>query len=146
MLIFEIHSPPEVQKQTRFHRVGDKIIKYDPSLKAKQHIQWQIKAYAPSEPYAGPIKVDLTFYLPIPKATSKVKKRQMVNGVILPAKRPDLDNLAYLMTNAMKEIIYLDDSQIVDACNHKRYGEEPKTVVKIIPIYNTEQNFADDCG
>ena len=146
MLIFEIHSPPEVQKQTRFRRAGEKIIKYDPSQKAKEQIQWQMKPYAPSEPFSGPIKVHLTFYLPIPKATSKVKRRQMVNGVILPFKRPDLDNLAYLITNAMKTIIYVDDSQIVDAHNHKRYGEEPKTVVKIIPIYQTEECFADDCG
>lgn len=146
MIVFELHMPPAVQQQTRFYRVGTGFRTYDPSKVDREKIEWQIKAYAPSEPYGCPVKVDLTFYLPIPKATSKTKKRQMINQVILPHKRPDVDNLAYLVTNAMKEIIYKDDAQIVDLHMHKRYGEEPRTVVKIIPIINAEQTRADVCG
>jgi len=119
---------------------------YDPSSKDREKILWQIRAYAPSEPYGCPLKVDLTFFLPIPISISKVKKRQMINQVILPFKRPDIDNLGYLVTNAMKNILYKDDSQIVDLYMHKRYGEEPRTVVKIIPIINAEQARADECG
>jgi Holliday junction resolvase RusA-like endonuclease len=146
MLLFEIHIPPTPQKQTKFYRRGNFVKTYDPSAVAKEQIQWQIKAYAPEIPLDGPLKVDLTFYLPIPKSISKVRKRQMINQVILPVKRPDVDNLAYLVTNAMKNIIYMDDSQLVDLCMHKRYGEEPRTVVKIIPICNSEQTRADECG
>jgi len=138
--------PPAVQRQTKFRRVGQFVRAYDPSSLDREKIAWQIKAYAPSEPYGCPVKVDLTFYLPIPQATSKPKRRQMENQVILPHKRPDIDNLGYLVTNAMKEIIYKDDSQIVDLHMHKRYSEEPRTVVKIIPIINSEQTRADACG
>ena len=130
MLIFEIHSIPRPQKQTQFgkHRA------YDPSKQYKQAIQWQIRPHAPKDPLTGALHVDMTFYLPIPKGTSKILSRQMINGTALPYKRPDLDNLAYIVTNAMKEIIYEDDSQIVDLILTKRYAETPKTVIKVIEL------------
>jgi Holliday junction resolvase RusA-like endonuclease len=146
MLLFEIHIPPVPQKQTRVVQNNGFFRHYDPSGKDREKIEWQIKANAPAEPYTCPLMVELTFYLPIPKATSMVKRRQMLNNIILPMKRPDIDNLGYLVTNAMKTIIYADDSQIVDLYMHKRYGEDPRTIVKIIPIYNAEQTRADECG
>ena len=70
----------------------------------------------------------------------------MENHVILPIKRPDVDNLAYLVTNSLKGIVYADDSQVVDLILHKRYGNDPRTVIKVIPIINHEQAFGDTCG
>jgi len=67
----------------------------------------------------------------------------MINGVILPKKRPDFDNLAYIITNALKEIVYEDDSLITDCIIRKRYGEIPKTVIKIIPIQEMEKVGGD---
>jgi Holliday junction resolvase RusA-like endonuclease len=131
MFIFEISGAPAPQKQTQWTRTG---IAYDPSRKNKEFIQWQIKPHAPEKPLDCPIEMHITFYLPIPKSTSAVKRRQMINGVILPKVRPDVDNLAYLVTNALKKIVYNDDSLITDLHIHKRYGETPKTVIKIIPI------------
>ncbi len=58
----------------------------------------------------------------------------MINGSLLPIKRPDIDNLAYMITNAMKGLFYEDDSQIVDLLLHKRYAEETRTVVKVIEL------------
>lgn len=45
--------------------------------------------------------------------------------------KPDLDNLAYLVTNAMKGIIYQDDSQIVEKYERKQYGLDPRIVIEI---------------
>lgn len=146
MFLFEIHSTPVAQKQTRFCRVGETIRTYDPSCKEKEMIQWQVKAYAPPQPLTCPVKLDLTFYLPIPKSTSSSKRRQMINQVIVPMVKPDVDNLGYLITNSLKKIFYNDDAQIVDLCMRKRYGEEPKTVVKVIPIINSEQTKVDNAS
>ena len=45
-------------------------------------------------------------------------------------KRPDLDNLAKAVKDALKGVIYADDSQIVEAHLFKRYGE-PQVKVQI---------------
>jgi Holliday junction resolvase RusA-like endonuclease len=144
MFLFEIFGIPAVQKQTQFiRRTG---IAYNPSKKDADQIRWQLKPYAPPEPLRCAIEMHLTFYLPIPKATSRLKRIQMINGVILPKTRPDFDNLAYLVTNAMKELIYADDSLITDCIIRKRYDEKPRTVIKIIPIDEIQPVGGSQCG
>jgi Holliday junction resolvase RusA-like endonuclease len=143
MYIFEIHGDPIPQKQTQFLRKTG--IAYDPSSKDRQKIQWQAKPYAPSEPIIGPVSVDLVFYFEPPKSTSSVKRRQMLNHVIHHIKRPDADNCAYLVTNALKGIFYKDDSQIIDLNIHKRYGLLAKTVVKITVLEEIAPTRGEEC-
>lgn len=131
MFIFEISGDPIPQKQTQWTRRGHV---YDPSKKDKEQIQWQIRPNAPASPLQGAIEMHLTFYVAIPKGTSAIRRRQMLNGVILPTKRPDFDNLAYIITNALKGIVYQDDSLVTDCIIRKRYGDPTKTIIKIIPI------------
>jgi len=49
----------------------------------------------------------------------------MLAHISPPTTRPDIDNLAYVVTNAMKHMFYWDDSQIVDLNLKKRYAEQP---------------------
>lgn len=132
MLTIEILEPPRPQQQTRFLHQRGRYFGSDPSKAYKQYLIWQIRPHAPKEPWQGPVKLNLTFILPIPKSNcSKVMRAQMLNGKVLPVKRPDLDNLAYIVTNAMKELIYEDDNQVVEMTIAKRYGEIPKTVIQV---------------
>ena len=130
MIMFCIHTPPVPQKQTQWGNGRA----YDPSKKDQDAIRWQMRPYAPKEPITGPISLYLTFHVAIPKSVSKLMRRQMIEGKILPIKRPDFDNLSYIVVNAMKDLIYRDDSQVVDATIQKRYSEEPKTIVKIVEL------------
>ena len=139
MLIFEIHTIPKPQKQTKFSYKGA----YDPSKEYKTALQWQIKPYAPSNPILGPVRVHISFFLPIPKITPSMRRKQMINGLCVPWRRPDLDNLAYTVTNAMQDIIYKDDSQIIDLVLSKRYAEIPKIVIKILEM-DIAKNDQDD--
>ena len=138
MFIFEVSGIPVPQKQTRFIRSTG--IAYNPSSKEISQLQWQVRPHAPKEPLQCPVEMHLHFYLPVPKSTSKKIRAQMLNGVILPTKKPDFDNLAYLVTNAIKNIVYADDSQVTDCTIRKRYSDNPRTVIKIIPI-DTAQKF-----
>lgn len=131
--MFEIHSLPRPQQQTKFTRRNG-IHAYDPSKKDSESLIWQMRAYAPKDPLTGPLYVDITFLLPIPQSVSKSVRAQMIANSLHHIKRPDTDNLAYLITNAMKGLIYSDDSQIVDLCLHKRYAEIPKTIVKVMQL------------
>jgi Holliday junction resolvase RusA-like endonuclease len=127
MFIFELPGVPRPQKQTRYAR--GKF--FDPSYLDKAQIRWQIQPYAPDDQLHGPMAMDMTFFMPIPKDVSKSTRQKMVNGTLRPDKRPDFDNLAYIITNALKGLIYRDDGQVVDCCIHKYYGEIPRTVLKV---------------
>jgi Holliday junction resolvase RusA-like endonuclease len=139
MYIFEIYGNPIAQKQTRFTCKCGQGHCYNPSQHDQEQIQWQIRPYAPKDPICGPVCLEITFFLPIPKNTSATRRRQMINRVILPVVKPDEDNLAYLITNSLKKIVYEDDNQVCEKHVYKFYGEEPKTVIKVRPISQMER-------
>ena len=107
---------------------------YDPGKKEKEMMQWQIKPFAPKEPLKGAIELSLTFLFPIPKGTSSKKRIAMLNRVILPTIKPDEDNLAYLITNALKKLVYEDDKQVCAKHVYKFYNDEAKTISKVREI------------
>ena len=134
MFLFEIVGDPIPQKQTRFTCIKGFPHTYDPSKKDKEHIQWQIRPLAPKEPLTGPIELSITFFLRIPKAVSSKVRLGMINRVILPIIRPDEDNLAYLVTNALKKIVYEDDKQICAKHVYKYYSDVPRTIIRVRAI------------
>lgn len=134
MYQFEIYGIPVAQKQTRLSKGRF----YDPSSKEKSYIQWQIKPYCPKDLICEPLELTITFYLPLPKAAKGIKRRQMINGALLPDKKPDIDNLAYLITNALKGFVYDDDKRVCSQRLKKLYGLEPKTVICVRPIFTGE--------
>lgn len=82
----------------------------------------------------GPIKVTITAYIPIPKNVSKKKRQLMIDGIIRPEKRPDWDNIGKIITDALNQVAYEDDKQIVDARVTKMYSEEPRVEVELEEI------------
>lgn len=63
--------------------------------------------------------------MPIPMADLKRGMEGMFH-----VKRPDVDNLAKLVLDGMKDAWH-DDSQIADIHAVKLYGKEPRTVIHI---------------
>lgn len=128
MILFEIGGLPIPWKvHAGFGRKS-----FNPRFKEKEFYQWQIKSYYNQAlPLAGPIKMDYTYHMPIPKGTSKAKYLQMLNGIMHPIKRPDLDNLNKFLSDCFIGIVIEDDSQIVDLHAKKIYSEIPKTIIKL---------------
>ncbi len=106
------------QKQTLFSRWGA----YNPSKEDENYLRLLLRKEYRDPPLSGAVEVHLTFNLRKPKR-GKVTHH---------TKRPDIDNLAYLVTNAMKDLVYEDDSQIVKMTLEKFYAEIPslRIVVK----------------
>lgn len=88
-------------------------------------IRLQARRYHPSELLDGPLQAELTFYLPKPKSTPK--------RVTYPATKPDLDNLAKSVFDALEGILFTNDSRIVDKVLHKRFGD-PRVEIAIGPV------------
>jgi crossover junction endodeoxyribonuclease RusA len=77
--------------------------------------------YAPKEPWEGPVGIELHFGIPKPKSAPKKKR-------VWPDKRPDLDKLARAVLDALTEIVFVDDSQVVEIQATKDYGVPGVTV------------------
>jgi Holliday junction resolvase RusA-like endonuclease len=139
MYHFTLSGAPVPQKQTRFTCAGGRPHAYDPSKKDLEMIRWQVRPFAPKEPLEGPIDLRMVFYLPIPKSTSKARADQMKRRIMLPVVKPDVDNLAYLVTNALKTIVYRDDSQICEQHIYKVYDDIPRTEITVKTIQTAEK-------
>ncbi len=97
-----------------------------------------IKAIAmqnrPKRLLEGALVVEITAYFPIPKSISKKKWELMASGKIRPTKKPDFDNIAKIYCDAMNEIIYKDDSQIVEGRSLKWYSDIPRVEIYVAEI------------
>lgn len=68
------------------------------------------------------IVATIDLYFPIPESYSKSKKQRIAAGEIKHTKRPDVDNCAKAILDALNEVAYRDDSQIVESRITKHYA------------------------
>ena len=66
---------------------------------------------------------------PIPKSAPKYKQKLMLSGEIRPDVKPDYDNIAKIVSDALNKVAYDDDKSIVDSTQRKFYGENPRTII-----------------
>jgi Holliday junction resolvase RusA-like endonuclease len=77
------------------------------------------------------LDMSIIAYFAIPKSASKKKRQDMQDGKIRPTKKPDMDNIIKIIADALNQIAYKDDSQIVDTTIQKYYSDNPRVIVMI---------------
>ena len=79
----------------------------------------------------GELRAEIDAYFTINKTVSQKKKEQMISQQIRPTKRPDLDNVAKAVLDALNGLAYNDDSQIVSLTINKYWAEVPRVTIRI---------------
>lgn len=79
-------------------------------------------------------EVRVTIRKPLPANPSRPKRAAMLEGRLRPGMRPDADNYAKLVGDALNLICWHDDSLIVDLHIHKIYAEIPGVEVAFWPV------------
>ena len=93
MVTFEVPGDPHGKGRPKFARRGNFVQTYTDAIK-----------------------------LAVPKSYSKKRTEACLNGLERPTKKPDWDNVAKSICDAMNGIVYQDDTQIVDAHVTKVYA------------------------
>ena len=84
-----------------------------------------LKAWNKNElafPKDRPVRICVTAIYTPAASTSKRKLAQMQAGLLLPMKKPDLDNVIKAVCDALNKYAYHDDAQIVSITCSKAYG------------------------
>lgn len=130
-LSFEVLGEPIPQARARFTRAGRM---YTPAKtrKWKKHVSRAAKAAAAqlAAPLTGPLRMTVAFSLPIPSSWTKRKQNQALLNQLKPIGKPDVDNLAKAVMDAINDctdadeqpLIWKDDCQVVTLIAAKRYG------------------------
>lgn len=129
-----MYGEPVAQGRPRFSNRGGFVKVYDPP-KSKIYKNLIRHTVTPLEtPIDVPIKFVLKVYVPIPKSTSKKNRALMIDSIILPTKKPDVDNYLKGILDALKGIIWSDDSLVVNIEASKRYSDVPRIEFKVYDV------------
>ena len=79
---------------------------------------------------ATPMSLRVIAHHAIPASWPKRKQLQALNGEVIPGK-PDLDNVAKAVLDALNGVIYEDDKQVIRLVAEKRYSVEPRVEVYV---------------
>jgi len=72
----------------------------------------------------------IAFFEPL-KNESKKRRAQMLEGLIFPMKKPDIDNITKAVLDALNGVAYQDDKQVIKLEAFKRYDERARLEIKI---------------
>ena len=133
-MIFTIPGEPQGKGRPRVVRQGGFARAYTPEKTASYENLVKVEYQrARGIMYAGDVQLRMTItaHYGIPKSVSKIKRAAMVKGIIRPVKKPDADNVAKVICDALNGVAYRDDTQIVHLAVSKWYDDEPCVVVEI---------------
>ncbi len=128
---------PVPKGRPRAARIGGFIRMYTP--KATQVFENACAAEAMAsmqgrDPMTGPIEIKMQIFVPIPASYRKSKKEDCRLGKIVPTSSADIDNIAKSVMDAFNGVVWIDDSQVVDAHLTKRYAEEPCVIAIVTQL------------
>jgi Holliday junction resolvase RusA-like endonuclease len=126
VVTFTVDGDPVPKGRPRFARRGQFVQTYTDAktIDYETHVSMRARhAIGATKPLEGALSVFLYLRYTVPASYSKKRKEACLRGVEYP-KRIDIDNVYKSITDAMNGIVYLDDSQIVEAHIKKVYAED----------------------
>ena len=86
----------------------------------------------------GAIKARIEVYYKIPKSYTKKRVQAIREGLELPIKTPDVDNIEKIIFDSLNSIAYEDDKQIVDTSVRKFWTEDQERIEFELEEINNE--------
>lgn len=93
--------------------------------------QYFVIKYPKYIPIETRVSVKITACFSIPKNTSKKNTSLMLENIISPTKKPDIDNIVKIILDALNKMAFKDDNQITKLEVEKIYSTVDKIIIKI---------------
>ena len=116
---------PKVNTITRVAYTPQKTVEYERLVRLIF-----VSKYRGFKPYTGELRAKIYAYYKVPKGTSKKKTKELMEREWC-TKKPDADNIAKMVLDALNGMAYIDDNQIAFLEVFKKYGEEEKVILEI---------------
>ena len=131
---YSVPGEPRGKGRPRFAKRGNFVKTYTDAKTASYEDQirfYALKAMGDSKVIEGAVRVFVSIRMAVPKSYSNKRRESCLNGLEKPLKKPDWDNVAKSICDAMNGIIYVDDTQIVEAHITKQYAHQAEVVVLV---------------
>lgn len=140
MIYFKFHGEPVGKGRPRVTARGGKFAHAYTPKKTKDFedaVRFEFIANCcekmPVYPKDVALKVEMVFAFSVPKSYSKKKHEACILGSVQHTKKPDADNVAKAVLDALAGYAMEDDSQVTVLTMEKIYAEEPYVEVRIHP-------------
>ncbi|MCU9614113.1 RusA family crossover junction endodeoxyribonuclease [Caldibacillus lycopersici] len=136
MIKFTVYGEAVAQGRPRATTVNGQVRMYDPKKSSdfKKYVKLVASQHKPKEVLKGPISMKVDIYKPSLKSFSKKKILAAEQGELRPTTKPDVDNYVKGIKDALKSVIWKDDSQVVELHISKWYSENPRIEIEIQEI------------
>ncbi len=133
-MIYEFEIPGKITGKGRPRINTNTGIAYTPT-KTRDYEelvqQYFLLKYPRIKPFNNRVAITIIAFFSIPKTANKKEQEQMVNNTISPTKKPDIDNIAKIILDALNGIVFVDDNQVTKILVEKQFAKEEKVYVKI---------------
>lgn len=102
------------------------------TLSYENLVKWIVSESMQVEQLTGEVEAEIKAYYAIPKSMTKKNRQLIEEGKLHPTKKPDLDNVAKIILDALNGIAYKDDSQVVRLHVEKEYADDNKPRVEVV--------------
>jgi Holliday junction resolvase RusA-like endonuclease len=118
---------PRVNTMTKQAYTPHKTKNYEDLIKYMFLHKYGVKT-KPSEKEIA-LKIIATFEPP--KSLSKKKRQELIDGEFGYLHKPDTDNIAKAVLDALNKVVYKDDNQVANLLVIKKYGATDKVEIEI---------------
>jgi len=145
-----IPGDPIAKARSRRRKLADgRVMDYDPQQieknKVIHYLNWYLKTYFDSESkgkvveaselaYSKAFALDVVLHIQIPKSDSATLRNAKLWGLIPHNQKPDSSNLLKFYEDAANSVLYDDDSMLCHVSAKKKWSDNPRTEINIMPI------------
>lgn len=131
---FHLTGQPQGKGRARAFVRGGHVAHYTPEKTRSYESMIRgaaMDAMGDRKPIDTAVAVKLRAVFVVPLSFSKAKHAAALSGALLPAKKPDLDNIMKAWLDGMNGVVFRDDAQVVRSEQSKVYGQIPMVVVSV---------------
>lgn len=130
----EVQAKQRPKFNGRFAYTPKETVSYENLVKLQYQAQCGNYRYSDDVP----LIVAIFVHIEPPQSASNIKKIRMLNHAEYPLKKPDVDNVAKIILDALNGIAYRDDKQVVTLIVKKSYAGESGVGVTISEVEVTK--------
>lgn len=125
LMTYMVEGNPIGKGRPKFARRGNFVSTYTPTKTRDYETvikEAAKKAMGSNELLKTPVTVAIYITVPIPQSYSKKRTEACLKDIERPIKKPDIDNIAKCFLDAMNDVVYKDDTQVLTLHVTKVYG------------------------
>ena len=124
LVTFTVFGNAVSKARPRSTMIGNRAVMYTPdkTKNFENYVKLVAAQHAPKELLTSALGVELHFFFQRPKSLPK--------KILNHTKKPDIDNLAKSVMDALEGIIYVNDAQVISLRVTKDYGV-PQCIVRV---------------